>query len=649
MQLTSPQLRALISICDTFAPKGDGWPAASELGVPEEIAAAMDFNPRSADHKQLLQLLDVWDSRLHALLTIGRFAQFSRMDQEARTRMLLSWAESSLGKRRGAFQALRKAVSYLYVMLPTLKGAATPVWQKIGYPGLPKIPTRAPSTKLDVTVPQQETELSCDVCVIGSGAGGGTAAAVLAAAGKDVVVLEAGGYYDDADFDGGELGGYQRLYAEGGAAATADQSVGLLAGECVGGGTVVNYTTSFRTPDDIRAEWARAGAPWFESAEYTASLDAVCARLRVNSLHNRVSAREQILERGLRALGWHADAMPRNVVGCDQGEVCGYCGVGCPLGAKQSTAKTWLCDAQQNGARIFGETRALKVLSERGEVSGVEAVTKRGQRVSIRCKYVVMACGAIHTPALLLRSGLKNKHIGTNLHLHPVSNVCGVFEEEIRPWEGTLQAIYSDQHRSMTGNFGVKYETTALQPVIACAALPWRSAEQQRFFLERLRNTVGIGVLTRDRDGGRVSVDAQGNPVTHYRLSAFDREHLRRGFISAARILEAAGARTIYSPHSKWCSYEPGCKGSLESFTGDMDSAGWDSGRLALFSFHIMGSARLGDSARSSATNPEGETWEVHNLYVMDGASFPSASGVNPMITIEAMAHRNARVLASRA
>ena len=70
---------------------------------------------------------------------------------------------------------------------------------------------------------------------------------------------------------------------------------------------------------------------------------------------------------------------------------------------------------------------------------------------------------------LLLRSGLRNEHIGRNLHLHPVSNVCGVFDEDIRPWEGTMQAIYSDEHRSLTGNYGVKYETTALQPVIAMA------------------------------------------------------------------------------------------------------------------------------------------------------------------------------------
>jgi long-chain-alcohol oxidase len=646
MKLTPRQQCALKAICDTFAPKADGWPSASELGVPEAIAQAMDFNPRRGDHQQFFRLLNFWDSRLHSLLAIGRPAPFSALPEEARVRVLLSWAESRLGRRRAAFQALRKAVSYLYVMLPRFNGARTPVWDKLGYPGPPHL-SPAASSKFGITVPHGDTILSCDVCVVGSGAGGGTAAAVLAAAGKDVIVLEAGGYYDDADFDGAELGGYQRLYTEGGSAATADHSVGLLAGECLGGGTVVNYTTSFRTPDDIREEWAATGIPWFTAEEYTRSLDTVCARLAVNSDHNRISAREQILNRGLGALGWHVDAMPRNVMGCDQGEVCGYCGVGCPIGAKQSATKTWLADAKKNHARIIGETRATKILIEAGKAAGVKAVSKAGHRLTIRCKAVVVACGAIHTPALLLRSGLRNAHIGKHLHLHPVSNVCGVFDEEIRPWEGTMQAIYSDEHRLLTGTYGVKYETTALQPVIAAAALPWRNPKQHRSFLERLTHTVGIGVLLRDRDGGSVTIESRGHPVAHYALSQFDRAHLRHGFISAARILEAAGARTIVSPHAKWCSYEPGRGGSLDSFTQAMDSAGWESGRLALFSFHIMGSARLGSSPNDSATNPDGESWEVGNLFVMDGSSFPSASGVNPMITIEAIAHRNASALAA--
>ena len=648
MDLTLRQKRALESICDTFLPRAEAWPSALDLGVPEAIADALDFNPRSKDRAQLLQLLDLWDSSLHSLFTVGRLKSFSSLSLEDRIRALLSWADSSIGKRRAAFQALRKAVGFLHVMLPAKNGARSPVWDNLNYPG----PLRAQQTSsirpLKVIVPDRDMNLTCDVCIVGSGAGGGTAAAVLAGAGKDIIVLEAGSYYDDADFDGAELGGFRNLYTEAGFAATADHSVGLLAGECFGGSTVINYCTSFRTPDDIRTEWAAAGVPWFTSDEYTRSLDAVCERLHVNLDHNRISHREQILDRGLRALGWHVDAMPRNVIGCDQGRVCGYCGYGCALGAKQSSTKTWLADAQQQGARFVVETRALRVQIEAGSATGVEARSKSGHRVDIRCKAVISACGSIHTPALLLRSGLRNEHIGRNLHLHPVSNVCGVFDEEIRPWEGTMQAIYSDEHRYLTGNYGVKYETTALQPVIAVAVLPWREPQQYRSLLEKLQHISAIGVLVRDRDGGRVTIDREGHPVSHYALSNFDRAHLRRGFIGAARILETAGARQIFSPHAKWCSYEPGRGGSLDTLTEAMDSAGWDSGRVALFSFHIQGTARLGGSPRFSATNPDGQVWETRNLYVMDSSSFPSASGVNPMISIEAIAHRNASALAAR-
>jgi choline dehydrogenase-like flavoprotein len=214
-------------------------------------------------------------------------------------------------------------------------------------------------------------------------------AAVLAKAGCDVIVLEAGGYFDDADFDGDALRGFERLYAESGNSATWDRSVNLLAGECLGGGTVVNYCTSFRTPDDVRAEWAAAGVPWFTQDAYTRSLDAVCARLSVNLEHNRVSAREQVLQRGLQSLGWHCAPMPRNVVGCEQGKICGYCGFGCTIGAKQSAAKTWLVDAQDAGARLYVQTRAERILVQAGRAVGVEARTKGGQRASVRCASVV--------------------------------------------------------------------------------------------------------------------------------------------------------------------------------------------------------------------------------------------------------------------
>ena len=122
MNLTLRQQRALESICETFLPPADGWPSALELGIPEAIAAAMDFNPRPKDRAQLLQLLDLWDSSLHGLFTIGHLKSFSHLSQEDRARVLLSWADSGIGKRRAAFQALRKAVGFLHVMLPAKNG-----------------------------------------------------------------------------------------------------------------------------------------------------------------------------------------------------------------------------------------------------------------------------------------------------------------------------------------------------------------------------------------------------------------------------------------------------------------------------------------------------------------------------------------------
>ena len=171
---------------------------------------------------------------------------------------------------------------------------------------------------------------------------------------------------------------------------------------------------------------------------------------------------------------------------------------------------------------------------------------------------------------------------------------------------------------------------------------------QHRELLAALPRLVGIGILLRDRDAGFVQLDAQGEPVVRYALSRFDREHMRAGLAGAAQILETAGARRIFSSHTKWVAYEPGRAGNLQQFCRDADACGWSAGRCVYYSFHLMGSARLGGSPKTSATNPDGETWEARNLYVMDGSSFPCASGVNPMISIEAIAYRNASRLAAR-
>lgn len=211
-----------------------------------------------------------------------------------------------------------------------------------------------------------------------------------------------------------------------------------------------------------------------------------------------------------------------------------------------------------------------------------------------------------------------------------------------------MQALYSDQFRDLHDGYGLKLETAAQHPHLLIPFSPWRGSADHAALMESISYTVPIGVLLRDRDGGEVRVGRDGQPVVRYRLSDFDAGHLRTGFDGAAQLLEAAGARRVFSSHSRWVSYDPGRSGSRERFMTDADAAGYGSGQVVLNSFHIMGSARMGGSPDSSACDPTGQTWDARDLYVLDGSSFPTASGVNPQISIQAIAHMSARGLAAR-
>jgi choline dehydrogenase-like flavoprotein len=635
VQLSPRQRRALQDICQTFCPAEEGLPSSRELGVVDAVLAAVDAT-RPAEQKQLAMLLSAWDTPLMGALGGAGPRRFSSMTREQREQVLRSWGDSRLPQRRAVFQALRKAALLFYYIVPGRHGGRNPAWDAVGYPGPLGTLPGAPPGALKLTPIDRDTSLQCDVVIVGSGAGGGAAAGVLAGAGLDVIVVEGGDYFDDRDFDGSEFKALTRYYM-GAPTATHDQSVGLIAGSCLGGGTVVNYSTSFRTPDEVRHEWAGHGVAAFTSDDYTDSLDAVCERLGVNQEHNEPSTREQKLQEGCVKLGWHVDAMPR-----------GYCGLGCRVGAKQSVVKTWLADANADGARLIVRTRVQRVLVDDGVARGIVGRTSDGHELRIDARAVIAACGAIHTPALLRRSGLGNENIGRHLRLHPAAAVFGVFDEELKPWEGVMQALYSDQFRDLHDGYGLKFETAALHPHLLIPFGPWRTARQHFELVEAMTSTIPIGVLLRDRDGGEVRVGRDGEPVVRYQLSEFDAGHLRTGLDGAAQMLQAAGARRIYSSHAKWVSYEPGRAGSRSQFMSDADVAGYGSGQCVLNSFHIMGSARMGGSPATSACDPTGQTWDVRNLYVLDGSSFPSASGVNPQISIQAIAHMSARGLAAQ-
>ena len=241
--LSADARRSLDAICDTFVPGENGLPSATDIGVPEVILQAIGGNPSEAVRDGFAGMLEGWDTG---------FADLSKDEREA---ALLSLCDSDEVMQRAAFQGLRKLTMVMYYTLPWQGEGPNPVDEAIGYPGPLGPPKDPPPKKIKPLEITGDTDLDCDVVVVGSGAGGGTAAGVLAKAGLDVVVVEAGGYYSEEDFDGAELDGYVRLYLGGGGVPTPDQSIGLLAGYCLGGGTTVNYTWCFRPPDHVLEDW----------------------------------------------------------------------------------------------------------------------------------------------------------------------------------------------------------------------------------------------------------------------------------------------------------------------------------------------------------------------------------------------------------
>lgn len=648
MTLNAAQRATFEAIFDTFAPgDGNGIPSATGLGAVPIAEAMLAANPRKADAELLGRVLSLWDTPLGGLLLGFGPRRFSTLPAAQREAALIAMSDSRVPLKRALFQNLKSAAMLSYYIAPGPEGRS-PLWDAMGYPGPPgPRPDAAPPT-LHPTTPEADLTLHCDVVIVGSGAGGGTAAAVLSAAGLDVIVLEKGAYYDDRDFDGSEAAGLGRLYAPG-PNATAEGQLSLMAAQCLGGGTVVNFSTSFRTPDHVRAEWAALGATQFATDEYDAAMDAVWARLGVNGDYSTPSSRDRIMERGLTALGWHVGSLERNVIGCDTGLECGRCGYGCRIGAKQSVTKTWLADAEASGARLFTGVEVRTIDTSNGRATGVTGRTVHGSTIVVRAKAVVSAGGSVQTPALLRRSGLTNPNIGTHLRLHPATAVWAEFDEDVRPWEGAMQSRYSAEHADLDGSgYGVVYETAAANPGLSVAFQSWRGAERHLDVMRRLSRYSSVGVITRDQDSGEVRVGKDGEPTVHYTLSRRDAERMQAGVAGASRILDAAGAVRMFSGHQVGIDWTRASGEPLEAFIARCAAEGYAPGHCSMAALHIMGSARMGGSAGTSAVDPDGATWEVPNIIVADASTFPTSSGVNPMISIEAIAHMTANRLASR-
>ncbi|MBI3244846.1 MAG: GMC family oxidoreductase N-terminal domain-containing protein [Chloroflexi bacterium] len=660
--LTDPQFETLKALCDTLLPSLDPPPGADEnvaayfkrsaadLDIARRLAATLRDYATPESQKQFRQLLDLLNAPLSAGPLTGHFRRFADLPFEAREKVLQSWAVSPIGLLRQGFQGVKRLAHSLYFSVLDENGS-NPNWAAIHYPGPP--PGFGASNKPKPIQPRpvtQDTTLNCDVVIVGSGAGGGVVAGVLAQAGHHVIVLEKGGYHAETDFTGREYEAFERMYEKAGNLTTEDIGLVVLAGSTLGGGATINWAASFRTPDYVLDEWeTQYHLTGFTGPEFQQALDIVCAREHVDTDESQPNPQNQALFDGCQKLGYHVGPIPRNVNGCGSPPACGWCGFGCPTGAKQSVLKTWLQDAADAGAEIVTDCHADKVLTENGKAVGVAATVGKFS-LTVKARIVVAAAGAIHSPALLLRSSIPNPNIGLNLRLHPTTAIRGEFESLVETWRGVMMSVYSDQLGNQDGeHYGVKIETPPAHPGLLGFALPWLSARHYKTLMSRLANQAAFIVLTRDKGSGRVTVDSSGRPRLRYHLSSLDAKHLQAGIEAGLRIAAAAGAVEIGTLHSGLPEFRPnGDSDALENYLRRVRGAGTTLNKLGLFSAHQMGTCRMGGERAYSVVDHTGQSWEAPNLFVADASAFPTSSGVNPMITIQAIAYRTAQYIKTR-
>ncbi len=656
--LSPTEFHCIECICDTFLPaltppEGSFAALASyyqrnahDLHIPLLVAEtlARESVQTQADVRQLLK---VFASPFTGLLLIGVARPFVELVQEQRERYLLGLAKSPIARLRQGYQAFKRLTGFLFFSVPDRQGD-NPNWQVLDYtpPALSSNTLPRLISPLDI---QEDTVLECDAVVIGSGAGGGVAAGELTDAGKSVIVLEKGGYFAEENFTLREAEAMRDLYLKNGTLATKDQGVIILAGSTLGGGTVVNWCTSFRTPENVLEEWTkRSGISAFTDSPLQDSFAAVERRISVNTANSAHNKQNQLLFDGATALGYHAGSLRRNAQGCEQR--CGTCGFGCRYGCKQSTMRTYLQDAYDAGARIIVRCSADRVLIQNDRAVGVEArvndpQTGRSARVTVRAKVVICAAGSIHSPAVLLRSRIENAHIGQHLYLHPTSTIGATYREKVYPWQGVMQSAYCDEFARLHGNYGYKLEVAPAHPGLLGLGTAWYGARDYR---ERMANAAfssTIIVLTRDCGSGSITLDRAGEPLVNYVPSAFDRAHLLHGLRRAARVHFAAGAQEIVSLHSKPTKLARRADGTvstrdLSSFDAQLERHGMGPNRLIIFSAHQMGTCRMGADPAKSVTDSNCEVHNVKGLFVCDGSVFPASSGVNPMLSIMALAHQ---------
>lgn len=489
---------------------------------------------------------------------------------------------------------------------------------------------------LDRDADHQNLKGPFDVVVIGSGAGGGLSALHFSKMGKRVLLVEMGPGLTTKDFELNEAKAYENLYQQAASRKTKDGTINILQGRTLGGGTTVNWTSSFRTPERTLRFWQREfGLKEFSLEKMETHFQRAEKLINVSEWKVAPNRNNSLLEEGLKNLNYSYGRISRNVKGCQN---LGYCGLGCPVGAKQSALVTTIKRAKDQGIVILCDALAHKLILDKRKVKAIVLKSqKTSQHILIEAKKFILSAGAIGSPAILMRSGVPDPHelIGKRTFLHPTTISGALYDEEVEPYYGAPQSIYSDHFISPIPEKkpGYKLEVPPIHPLLYATTLPFWGKKHAEL-MKALPHLGAMIALQRDgfhpeSPGGQVFLTKDGEPLLDYPITSYMAEGFRESLLTMGEIQFSSGAREVMPLHKlgKSCRTLGELRKLLKTLT-------YDSFSVKVVSAHVMGGCPMGLKEEDSVVNSSGKLHTLDNLWIHDGSVFPTSVGTNPMISI---------------